>query len=288
MMDATGAISDDGVICRLADTHFFVTATTSAVEAVVRSIYFWNAQWRLDIDIAHVTTAYAAVNLAGPVSRSIVAALCRDVDFGIEAFPYMGIRTGHIADVPARILRVGFVGEVGYEIHVPSGCGEYLWDRLIEAGADLGLEPFGVEAQRVLRLEKGHIIVGQDTDGLTSPLEIGMGLTGSTKPFFIGSAALAAHRKRGVRRKLVGFEIAGQGPVPKECHLVIENGEIAGRVTSCVHSAAVGRIIGLAYVLPHQAEPGQTITIRVDGDAMVTARIAPLPFYDPRNERQQA
>lgn len=288
MTDATGAISDDGVICRLADTHFFVTATTSAVEAVVRSMYFWNAQWRLDIDIAHVTAAYAAVNLAGPVSRSIVAGLCRDVDFGIEAFPYMGIRTGHIADVPARILRVGFVGEVGYEIHVPSGCGEYLWDRLIEAGADLGLEPFGVEAQRVLRLEKGHIIVSQDTDGLTSPLEIGMGLTGSTKPFFIGSAALAAHRKRGVKRKLVGFEIGGQGPVPKECHLVIENGEIAGRVTSCVHSAAVGRIVGLAYVLPHRAEPGQTITIRVDDGAMVTARVAPMPFYDPRNERQQA
>ena len=187
MTDATGAISDDGVICRLADTHFFVTATTSAVEAVVRSMYFWNAQWQLDIDIAHVSAAYAAVNLAGPVSRPIIARLCDDVDFGIEAFPYMGIRTGHIADVPARILRVGFVGEVGYEIHVPSGCGEYLWDRLIEAGADWGLEPFGVEAQRVLRLEKGHIIVGQDTDGLTNPLEIGMGL--QARPSRFSSAA---------------------------------------------------------------------------------------------------
>ena len=80
---------------------------------------------------------------------------------------------------------------------------------------------------------------------------------GSTKPFFIGSAALAAHRKRGVRRKLVGFEIGGQGPVPKECHLVIEKGEIAGRVTSCVYSAAVGRIIGLAYVLPHRRSQGK-------------------------------
>ena len=288
MTDATGAISDDGVICRLADTHFFVTATTSGVEAVVRSMYYWNAQWQLDIDIAHVTSAYAAVNFAGPVSRTILAGLCRDVDFGIEAFPYMSVRNGHIADVPARILRVGFVGEVGYEIHVSSSYGEYLWDRLIEAGANFGLKPFGVEAQRVLRLEKGHIIISQDTDGLTSPLEIGMGFKGSTKPFFIGGAALAAHRKRGVRRKLVGFEIDGQGPVPKECHLVIENGEIAGRVTSCVHSAAVGRIIGLAYVLPHQAELGQTITIRLDDDELVTARIAPMPFYDPRNERQQA
>jgi sarcosine oxidase subunit alpha len=288
MTDATGAITDDGVICRLAETHFFVTATTSGVEAVVRSMYFWNTQWQLDIDIAHVSAAYAAVNLAGPKSRAILGALCRDVDLEAEAFPYMAVQTGHVAEVPARILRVGFVGELGYEIHVPSGCGEYLWDRLIETGARWGLQPFGVEAQRVLRLEKGHVIIGQDTDGLTSPLEIGMGLSGSTKPFFIGAAAISAHRKRGVGRKLVGFEIGGDGPIPKECHLVIENGEIAGRVTSCVRSFAVGKIIGLAYVLPHQGEPGKGITIRVEGGRSVNARVVPLPFYDPNNERQKS
>jgi sarcosine oxidase subunit alpha len=138
-----------------------------------------------------------------------------------------------------------------------------------------------------LRLEKGHIIVSQDTDGLTNPLEIGMGLTGSNKPFFIGGAALTAHRKRGVARKLVGFEIESRELVPQESHLVIENGEIAGRVTSCVRSATVGKIIGLAYVLPRQSDPGQTITIRVAGGASVNARVVPLPFYDPRKERQQ-
>ena len=163
----------------MADTHFFVTATTSGVEAVVRSMYLWNAQWQLDIDISHVSSAYAAVNLAGPGSRAILEKVCQDIDVASVAFPYMGVRTGHVAGIPARILRVGFVGELGYEIHVPAGCGEYLWDRLLEVGSPHGLKPFGVEAQRVLRLEKGHIIVGQDTDGLTNPIEIGMVLPGA-------------------------------------------------------------------------------------------------------------
>jgi sarcosine oxidase, subunit alpha len=288
MTDAAGAITDDGVICRLADAHFFVTATTSGVEAVVRSMYFWNAQWQLDIDIAHVSAAYAAVNLAGPDSRSILAELCKDIDLRTDAFPYMGVRTGHVADIPVRILRVGFVGELGYEIHVPAGCGEFLWDRLLETGHRWGLRPFGVSAQRVLRLEKGHIIVGQDTDGLTNPLEIGMGSGSTSKPFFIGDVALAAHRQRSLERKLAGFQIEDGGALPKECHLVIEGSEIAGRVTSCVRSAAVGHVIGLAYVRPHQAKPGQAITIRVERGKLVTARIVPLPFYDPGNQRQQA
>ena len=288
MTDATGTITDDGVICRLAEAHFFVTATTSGVEAVIRSMYLWNAQWRLDVDITHVSAAYAAVNLAGPESRSILAELCDDINLSPDAFPYMSVRNGHVADVPSRILRVGFVGELGYEIHVPAGCGECLWDRLFEVGRRRGLKPFGVEAQRVLRLEKGHIIVGQDTDGLTNPLEVGMGSSGLSKPYFIGSAALSAHRQRGIQRKLVGFVLEDEDAVPKECHLVIEGKEIAGRVTSCIRSAAVGRVIGLAYVRPHQSDIGRTFTIRVEAGRLLKARVVSLPFYDPGNERQKA
>jgi sarcosine oxidase subunit alpha len=288
MTDATGAITDDGVICRLADRHFLVTATTTGVEAAVRAMHLWNAQWQLDIDIAHVTAAYAAVNLAGPDSRSILAQLCSDIDLSASAFPYMAVRCGHVADVPARLLRVGFVGELGYEIHVPAGCGEFVWDRLLEAGRRWELRPFGVEAQRILRLEKGHIIVGQDTDGLTHPMEIGMGSGSTSKPFFIGSAALTAHRQRGPERKLVGFCLEHDAVVPKECHLVIEGNEIAGRVTSCARSRAVGGVIGLAYVRPDRAEPGQTFAIRVEGGKLITARVAGLPFYDPENSRQKS
>jgi sarcosine oxidase, subunit alpha len=285
MTDATGAVFDDGVVGRLADTHFYVTATTTGVEAVVRSMYFWNAQWQLDVDISHVTAAYAAVNLAGPQSRAILVELCRDIDLSAERFPYLGVRTGHVAEIAARVLRVGFVGELGFEIHVPSSGGEYLWDRLLQAGERWGLQPFGVEAQRVLRLEKGHIIIGQDTDGLTTLPEIGMDST--RKSFFIGSAALAAHQQRGPARKLVGFTVEQPTAIPKECHLVLEGNEIAGHVTSCVHSATLGKVIGLAYVPPHRSAIGEQITIRVEDGKLVEGRVVALPFYDPGNLRQQ-
>ena len=287
MTDATGTIIDDGVVCRLADRHFFVTATTSGVDAVIRSMYLWNAQWQLDVDITNVTAAYAAVNLAGPHSRVVLAEICCDIDLDKDAFPYMGVRVGHVANVPARVMRVGFVGELGYEIHVPAGCGEFVWDRLLDVGRKWGLIPFGIEAQRILRLEKGHVIVGQDTDGLTNPLEIGMGSTAAAKLFFVGGAALNAHAQRGLERKLVGFKIEDGRSMPKECHLVIEEDEIAGHVTSCARSAAVGAVIGLAYVRPHQTEIGQSFTIRGDGGRLVAARVVALPFYDPANERQK-
>ena len=171
MTDQTGAIIDDGVACRFADEHFYVTATTSGVDGVYRPMLFWNAQWRLDVDVANVTAAYAGVNIAGPRSREVLQqALRRDIDLSPTAFPYLGVRMGTVAGIPARLLRVGFVGELGYEIHCPRIYGEALWDALMEAGKPFGIRPFGVEAQRVLRLEKGHIIVGQDTDGLTNPL----------------------------------------------------------------------------------------------------------------------
>jgi sarcosine oxidase subunit alpha len=186
-------------------------------------------------------------------------------------------------------LRVGFVGELGYEIHCPSGLGEALWDKLTEAGRAYGMRPFGVEAQRVLRLEKGHIIVGQDTDGLTNPLEAGMEWAlAKKKPFYVGKRSIEMQAAKGLTRKLAGFMLINSGSwVPKECHLVIRDGAIAGRVTSVVQSPTIGKVIGLAYLPPELAIPGERFQIRVDGGVMVEAEVTPVPFYDPQNKRQE-
>ena len=208
MCDVTGAIMDDGVACRLAEDHFYVTATTGNADGVYRAMLWWNAQWRLDVDIANVTAAFAAVNIAGPESRAVLAPLCDELDLSAEAFPYMAVRSGRVAGIPARVLRVGFVGELGYEIHVPTGYGEALWDALTDTGRPYGLGPFGVEAQRMLRLEKGHIIIGQDTDGLTHPFEADLGwAVAARKPFFVGKPAIDIQMKRPLTRKLVGFTL---------------------------------------------------------------------------------
>jgi sarcosine oxidase subunit alpha len=196
---------------------------------------------------------------------------------------------GQLAGIPVRILRVGFVGELGYEIHCPSSMGEALWDRLMQAGQQFGIVPFGVEAQRILRLEKGHIIVGQDTDGLTHPAEANMEWAlGKKKSFYVGKRAIDMQMAKGVTRKLAGFALLDTAaPSPKECHLVIRDGDIAGRVTSVTRSPTLGKVVGLAYLPPDLAEPGKRFEIRVDGGRMVAAETVAVPFYDPENKRQE-
>lgn len=289
LTDETGVIADDGVACRFSENHFYVTATTGGVDNVYRSMLWRNAQWRLDVDVTNVTAAYAGVNIAGPKSRDVLAKLCTGTDLSPDAFPYMGIREATVAGIPVRLLRVGFVGELGYEVHVPAGQGEALWDALMEAGAEHGIRPFGVEAQRMLRLEKGHIIISQDTDGLTIPQEADMAWAISRKkPYFVGARSIEIQAARGIERILVGFEIADpQVPVPEECHLTVRNGDIVGRVTSAVRSPTLEKTVGLAYVAPDQAEPGTGFDIKIAGGRLIKGTVVKLPFYDADGARQE-
>ncbi len=289
MTDETGVVTDDGVACRFNKDHFYLSATTGGVENVYRNMLRWNAQWRLDLDISNVTSAYAGVNLAGPKSRQVLSKLCDDIDLSPEDFPYVDCRMGTVAGIPARLMRVGFVGELGYEIHVPSSQGEALWDALIEAGASEGIKPFGIEAQRLLRLEKGHIIVSQDTDGLTNPLEADMEWAiAKKKPFFVGARAVQIQMNNGIDRKLVGFTVPDkEAPVPSECHLTVRGDHITGYVTSAVRSPNLKKIIGLAYVAPDQTEPGTIFDIKVNDGKIIKGKVVPLPFYDPDNKRQE-
>ncbi|WP_322981362.1 2Fe-2S iron-sulfur cluster-binding protein [Pseudomonas sp. C11] len=288
MTNEHGVVIDDGVCARFADEHFYVSATTSGVDRVYQQMLKWNAQWRLNVDITNVTAALAAVNLAGPDSRKVLAKLCGDVDLSAEGFPYLAVRLGTVAGIPARLLRVGFVGELGYEIHVPARYGEALWDALMEAGREFDIRPFGVETQRLLRLEKGHVIISQDTDGMTSPAEIDMSWAiARSKPFFVGKRSVEILEAQPPIRKLVGFTLPKGSSQPLEGHLVLKGPDISGNVTSCEYSQTLGQIIGLAYCAPDQATPGQRLPIRVEGGEMVQATVVKLPFYDPESQRQE-
>ncbi|MCL5042530.1 MAG: 2Fe-2S iron-sulfur cluster-binding protein [Gammaproteobacteria bacterium] len=283
-----GVVIDDGVCARFADEHFYVSATTSGVEQVYRQMLKWNAQWRLDVDIANVTSAFAAVNLAGPLSRQVLEKAGCDLDLSASAFPYLEVREGKVAGIPARLLRVGFVGELGYEIHVPARYAAALWDALMTAGADASIRPFGVEAQRLLRLEKGHVIISQDTDGMSHPGEIGMDWAiARKKPFFVGKRSIEILEAQAAKRRLVGFRLPAGSAQPLEGHLVLEGDNISGNVTSCEYSPSLQAIIGLAYCAPGQASPGQSLPIRVAGGQVVQAEVIKPPFYDPDNQRQE-
>ena len=285
MTDESGVIVDDGVCCRFSQEHMYLTTTTGGSDAVYREMLFWKAQWNMEVEIINSTAAYAAVNVAGPLSRKLLEGLCEGVDLSAQAFPYMGVRQGKVAKCNARLLRVGFVGELGYEIHVPFAEGQALWDALLAHGAKWNLKPFGVEAQRLLRLEKGHIIIGQDTDGLTIPQEAGMAwAVAQKKPFFIGKRAIEIQVANGTKRRLVGFVLTkvDLAHMPKECNLVMHKGEIDGRVTSIAYSPTLKQTIGLAFIEKSQ----NSLEIKLDSGRHVHGRIVALPFYDAEGARQ--
>jgi sarcosine oxidase subunit alpha len=289
MCDEAGVIIDDGVVARLAEEHFYFTTTTSGAASIYRELSRLLTEWKMAAILVNHTGAYSAVNLAGPDSRAVLQKLT-PLDLSGAAFPYLAAREGTVADIPARLLRVGFVGEWGYEIHVPARYGGALWDALLEAGRDKGIRPFGVEAQRLLRLEKGHIIIGQDSDGLTTPLELGMNWAlKMDKPFFIGQRSLAIQAKKPLRQTLAGFTLPEDfsDEAPQECQLVIAEGEIAGRVTSVAFSPVLRRFIGLAFVRPEMNQPGAKFFIRLASGREIAADIAATPFYDPENTQQK-
>lgn len=288
MTNEHGVVIDDGVCARFAENHFYVTATTSGVDRIYQQMLKWNAQWRLDVDIANVTAAISAVNVAGPDARKVLERVCTDLDLSSQGFPYLAVRQGNVAGIKARLLRVGFVGELGYEIHVPARHAVRLWDALMEAGKAFDIRPFGVETQRLLRLEKGHVIISQDTDGMTHPAEIDMGWAVSrNKPFFVGRRSVDILEAQPMTRKLVGFTLPRGSLQPLEGHLVLSGPDISGNVTSCEYSETLGQVIGLAYAGFDQSQPGQHIPIRVEGGIMVQATVVKLPFFDPDNLRQE-
>lgn len=287
--DESGIIIEDGVVARVADDQFYVTATSSGAAAFYREMQRWALIQQMDVTLINATGHIAAMNVAGPKCREVLHELT-DLDLSADAFPYLAVQDGVVAGVTARLMRVGFVGELGYEIHVPASSAQHVWTAVMEAGQSLGIRPFGVEAQRLLRLEKGHLIVSQDTDALTNPFEADVAWAiGKNKPYFVGSRSLDIVRKKPQTRTLVGlaFPPDHRGPLPKECHLIIDAGDIVGRITSIAPRSTLGHPIAMAYLKPDLAEVGRRVTIRVEGGTLVEATIAKMPFYDPKNLRQQ-
>ncbi len=279
-----GRIVDDGTICRIDDDTFYVTTTSSGAGAVEEWFSWWLADWRMNVRLTDLTQGLSAVNLAGPRAREILSELT-DLDCSPEAFKYLDGKQARIAGVNCLILRIGFVGEVGYEIHFAAAHGEHVWDALMRAGADKGLRPFGLEPQRILRLQKMHILVGQDTDSESTPFGAAMPwiVKLDKEQDFIGKWALEHYAIEEPATRLVGFTL-GNGYVPTEGSVILDGlGDPAGQVTSARFSPVLDRVIGMAWVPSPLARDGSTITISDEGRTL-EAQIQTRPFYDPDGE----
>jgi sarcosine oxidase, subunit alpha len=288
-----GVILDDGVTGRLGEDHYLMSTTSSGAATVWEWVEDWlqtsHPDWQ--VHVTPVTTAYASINVAGPRSRELVARLVSGVDLSPEAFGYMQVRTGSVAGVEDCVLwRIGFTGELSYEIHVPASYGLHVWEALMAAGEDLGVVPFGVEAQRILRLEKGHFIVGQDTDGLTKAysgaLDWAIKLD---KDDFVGKPELAWQQAQGSATTLVALQPVSRTTVPEEASQILQDdGRIAGRITSSRMSPTLGRSICLGQLEPSLAVPGTLVTVRLtDGQDIRATVIEGLAHVDPEGARQR-
>ncbi len=294
MCGEDGVVIDDGVTGRLGQEHYLMSTTSSGAAAVWEWLERWlqteHPQWR--VHITPVTTSYASINVAGPDSRELLRRVVDEVDLDPEAFGYMQLRTGRVAGVDGcLLLRIGFTGELSYEVHVPAGYGLHVWEQFLEHGQQLGVRPFGVEAQRILRLEKGHVIVGQDTDGLTRAYGAGLdGLVKLDKNDFAGLPELTWQQELRDGPQLVGLRTAKESLVPAEgSQLVDDNGQICGRVTSSRLSPVLGRSVCLAQVDARFAHPGTEVTLRLlDGEAATAVVTDQLAQVDPDGVRLRA
>ena len=283
MCSDNGAILDDGTVTRLAQDRWFVTTTSGNADIIEDWFNWWMAGSGPCVHVTNVTGAYGAVNVAGPLARETLSKLA-DIDLAPDKFRYMRSRQGQVAGVPCLLIRIGFVGEAGWELHFASEHGEYLWESITEAGREFGISPFGLEAQRILRLEKGHIIVGQDTDSTSNPLETRSDwAVHLDKADFIGRGGITGAAERGIKQKLVGF-IMENGLVPEDGVPIISEGRPVGRVTSARLSPTLGKGFGLAWLPSHLAEEGTRIEVLISAREQ-TARVTLQPVYDPDGAR---
>lgn len=287
MCSDDGVVLDDGVTARLGSERYLMTTTSSGAARILNWIENWlqteHPDWK--VHVVPVTTGYTSINVAGQRSRQLLRSLVEGVDLRNEAFRFMQVRTGRVAGIGNCIIwRIGFTGELSYELHVPSGFGLHVWEALLETGEQWGVVPFGLEAQRIMRLEKGHFIVGQDTDALTSAHALGLdNLIHLNKQDFVGRHELARADYDGQR--LVSMVSNNPNHVLPEASQIVRPGtpEILGRITSSRLSPTLDRAICLALVDNELAMPGAEVTVVSFGGERVKATVMEnLCLYDPQ------
>lgn len=290
-----GFIIDDGVIGRMSDTRFHVTTTTGGAARVLAMMedYLQTEFPDLDVWLTSTTEQYAVIAIQGPSARDVLAPLIEGADISAAAMPHMSVVECRVAGVPARLFRVSFTGELGFEVNVPADHGRAVWEAILEAGKPHGITPYGTETMHVLRAEKGYIIVGQETDGTATPDDVGLaGMIGKAKPDFVGKRALAreALANQTGRKQLVGVLTEDPGFVLEEgAHLVADPAQpkpmtMLGHVTSSYWSATLGRSIALAMVRDGRARIGETLHVPLPDRIVAVTLTAPI-FHDPEGAR---
>ncbi|HEX3299061.1 MAG TPA: 2Fe-2S iron-sulfur cluster-binding protein [Actinomycetota bacterium] len=275
-LDEAGYVMDDGLLAAL-HSSYFLTSTSGGADRMEAWLRNWIDRLDLHVHLVNQTSQLGAINVAGPHARDLLATLSVD-DLSRDALPYPGYAEITVAGVPCRAIAVGFVGELSFELHHPRGRSVELWDALLNAGSTWDIRPHGLDALDVLRLEKGHVYLAQDTMPDDHPAKLGLGWAVAThKAEFVGKRALERMDALPLERRLVGLRFDGP---PQRGHPLAVDGAIVGRITSCAVSVAAGGPVGLGWL---RAVDGEFPNVLRAGD--VTATVSATPFYDPEGVR---
>ncbi|MBA77926.1 MAG: sarcosine oxidase subunit alpha [Tistrella sp.] len=289
-----GFIRDDGVIGRLTTDRFHVTTTTGGAARVLNMMEdYLQTEWPdLKVWLTSTTEQWATIVLNGPNARNLLSPFVEGLNISDAAFPHMSIAECRVGGFPARLFRVSFTGELGFEVNVPARHGRALWDMLWAAGQRYDICAYGTETMHVLRAEKGYIIVGQDTDGTVTPFDAGLGwAVGQKKPDFVGKRGLQRPDLAAPgRRQLVGLLTRdGRTRLEEGAQLVLDPAQpipmkMVGHVTSSYQSVALGRPIALALLEGGHDRMGETVWIPMP-DRVIEAEVTGTVFYDPAGDR---
>ncbi len=296
MLNEDGMVYDDGVTTRIGENHYLMTTTTGGAANVLGKLEdYLQTEWpELDVYLTSVTDQFATASLCGPNSKKILKKIIPDLDLSDENFPHMSFKEAKIGNIVCRIMRISFTGEQSFEINVQASYGKDLWEKCIEAGKEFNITPYGTETMHLLRAEKGFIIVGQDTDGTMTPIDLQMDWIVSKKKYdFIGKRSLyRSDTMREDRKQLVGLLTDDPKVVLEEGAQIVSelntnSVEMLGHVTSSYFSPNLNKSIALAVVRGGKDMMGKKLFIPME-DKTINVTVSNPVFFDQTNERLNA
>ena len=296
MLNEDGMVYDDGVTTRLGENHYIMTTTTGGAANVLGKLEdYHQTEWpELDVYLTSVTDHFATATVGGPNSKKILTKIIPDLDFSEENFPHMSFKEAMIGKIKCRVMRISFTGELSYEINVQANYGKSLWEKCMEAGKEFNITPYGTETMHLLRAEKGFIIVGQDTDGTMTPIDLQMDWVVSKKKYdFIGKRSLyRSDTIREDRKQLVGLLTEHPKEILEEGAQIVSKPnqspvEMLGHVTSSYFSPNLNKSIALAVVRGGKNMMNQKLFIPMEDKTIKVTIVDPV-FFDKENKKLNA
>jgi len=291
MCNDDGCVIDDGVVVKQGENDYYFTTSTARAGATVEWFRYHTRFDGWSYHLVNLTDAMGVINISGPNARKVLEKVV-DADVSNDAFPFSGYREFTVAGaIPVRAMRLGFVGELSYELHVGSSYMQALWDIIWEAGKAFKIAHFGVETQNVLRMEKCHIILGTESEQRTNLLDVGLGFLWDRKKTdarTVGAVALRQAEGDTGRLTLVGFKMEDSERAPKDGSIIVDT-RVRGYVCTARKSFSLNEAVGMALVESQLSDIGSRLEIFEDecNGKRLYAKVVPMPFYDPDGKRMK-